>query len=305
MNLLRKPLLALLCLLCAASAARAQEVALTFDDLPVNGALPPGVTKVQMTRDVVAILRKHHLPPAYGFVNAGRLEGDPDGAAALKLWVASGQKVGSHTYLHIDLNANPVEAFEKEINLNEPALELLEPDAAAWHWFRYPYLREGDTLEKRNAVRAYLKVRGYQTAQVTLDYEDYLWNTAYAHCAAKGDQEAIAWLHTSYLQFASEYLDKDREMATLVAGRPIRHVLLLHLGAFSKVILPDLLDLLKQKGFKIVPLERAQQDSIYQLDPAQVSQWGGSLLDQLMDQKKLTYPAFTKKPYQKFQTMCQ
>jgi len=26
-----------------------------------------------------------------------------------------------------------------------------------WHWFRYPFLWEGDTLEKRHAVRAYLK----------------------------------------------------------------------------------------------------------------------------------------------------
>ncbi len=298
-------LAAVLVLLLATGAARAQKVALTFDDLPVNGALPPGVTKVQMTRDVLAILKKRHVPPVYGFINAGRLEGDPDGAEALKLWVAAGQKVGNHAYLHMDLHANPVEAFEREIQMNEPALELLSPNAKSWKWFRYPYLREGESLEKRNAVRQFLAGRGYQIAQVTLDYEDYLWNTAYAHCEAKHDDAAKAWLHTSYLEFASEYLDKDREMATLVAGRPIHHVLLLHLGAYSKVILPELLDLLKKKGFTLVTLEEAQADAIYQIDPQQTSKYGGSLLDQLMEQKKLPFPAFTLKPYKKFEELCQ
>ncbi len=291
-------------LLLARASVTGQQVALTFDDLPANSILPPGVTKAQMTRDVIALLKKRHVPPVYGFINAGKLEGDPDGAEALKLWSAS-EKVGNHTYLHMNLHENSVEAFEREIALNEPALELLSPDAAAWKWFRYPYLREGETLEKRNAVRAYLKGRGYQIAQVTLDYEDYLWNAPYARCVAKDDQKAIAWLHSSYMQFATEYLDKDREMATLVAGREIRHVLLLHLGAFSKVILPDLLDLLKQKGFTLTTLEQAQADPIYQIDPEQTSKWGGSLLDQLMDQKKIKYPAFTEKPYKALAEICQ
>ena len=291
--------------LLAAVAALAQKVAITFDDLPLNGTLPPDVTRTQMTRDVLEILKNRHLPPVYGFINSGRLEGDADGAEALKLWAAAGEKVGNHTYLHMDLHANSAEAFEREIQMNEPALELLTSDSKSWHWFRYPYLREGETLEKRNAVRQFLRGRGYEIAQVTLDYEDYLWNSPYARCSAKHNEKAMVWLRSSYLQFASEYLDKDREMATLVAGRPIQHVLLLHLGAFSKVILPDLLDLLKKKGFTLVTLEEAQTDPIYQIDPAQTSQWGGALLDQLMDEKKLKYPAFTAKPYKELESICQ
>ena len=48
----------------------AQKLAITFDDLPLNGELPPGVTRVETARNVIAILKKRHVPPAYGFINA-------------------------------------------------------------------------------------------------------------------------------------------------------------------------------------------------------------------------------------------
>ena len=128
-----------------------QKVAITFDDLPLNGLLPPGATRAETAKNVLAILKKRHVPPVYGFINAKRLEGNADGAEALKLWAAA-EPVGNHTYAHMDLEANPPEAFEREIEENEPALELLE-GKGDWHWLRYPYLHEGDTVEKRRAVR--------------------------------------------------------------------------------------------------------------------------------------------------------
>ena len=280
-----------------------QKVAITFDDLPLNGALPEGVTRVQIARDTLAVLQKRHVPAAYGFVNARKLEGNPDAAEALKVWAAS-EPVGNHTYSHMDLNANPAEAFEREIEQNEPALELLAAKDANWHWLRYPYLREGDTVEKRRAVRAYLQGHQYRVAQVTLDWEDYLWNSAYARCEAKNDAASIAWLRSSYLDMASQYLDLGREMAKLVHGHDINHVLLLHLGAFSSTILPDALDLLQKKGFTLVTLEEAESDPVYDGDPDAGSQYGGTLLDEWMEVRKIPYPPVAKKPYAELAGIC-
>jgi peptidoglycan-N-acetylglucosamine deacetylase len=286
------------------SFSLAQKVAITFDDLPLNGLLPPGVTRVDIARDTLAVLKARHVPPAYGFINAKKLEGEPDGAEALQLWAAA-EPVGNHTYSHLDLNANPAEAFEREIDENEPALELLTAKDADWHWLRYPFLREGDTLEKRRAVREYVKAHHYRIAQVTLDWEDYMWNTAYARCVAKNDARSIAWLKSSYLQTASAYLDLGREMAKLVYGHDINHVLLLHLGAFSSTILPDALDLLEKKGFTLVTLQEAESDPAYESDPDAGSKYGGTLLDQWMDARQIKYPPGTEKPYKEVQGICQ
>jgi hypothetical protein len=142
-------------------------------------------------------------------------------------------------------------------------------------------------------------------AQVTMDWEDYMWNSAYARCVAKNDAKSIEWLRSSYLNIASQYLDLGREMATLVYGHDINHVLLLHLGAFSSTILPDALDLLKKKGFKLVTLEEAESDPAYEGDPDAGSKYGGSLLDQWMDARQIKYPAVAQKPYEELKAVCQ
>lgn len=292
----------LVSVLALSAISFAQKLAVTFDDLPSNGALPPGVTRAQTTRDVLAILEKRHLPPVYGFVNAKKLEGTPDGAEALKLWAAK-ELVGNHTYSHMDLEQNSAEAFEREIEEDEPVLELLDAKNN-WRWLRYPYLHEGDTVEKRRAVRAYLKAHGYRIAQVTLDWEDYLWNTAYGRCAEKKDQNSIAWLRSSYLSTASEFLDLGREQSKLIFGREINYVLLMHLGAFSSTILPDAFDLLHKEGFQLVTLDEAESDPAYETDPDVGLHDAGTLLDQMMQVKQIKYPPHAEKPYKEIDAVC-
>lgn len=280
----------------------AEKVAITFDDLPVNGSLPAGVTEPDLVRRVLPLFEG--MPPMYGFINADKLERSPGGAQALELWVAGGQRVGNHTYSHLDLTKSSAEDFQREINRNEPALLLLTQDDH-WRWFRYPYLHEGETPEKRRAIRNYLQHRGYAIAQTTLDYEDYLWNSTYARCVDKGDAKAIEWLRSSYLETASAYLDQNRAMAKIVYGREISHVLLLHLGAFSPEILPPLFDLMRRKGFEFVTLEEAQSDPAYRSDPDFVSTNTGTLLEQHMDARKLKYPPVPPKPRKELAAVCQ
>jgi peptidoglycan/xylan/chitin deacetylase (PgdA/CDA1 family) len=304
-----KAVMLFLFLVAFAGSSVAQKLAITIDDLPQNGALPPGVTRVDITRDTLAVLKKRHVPPVYGFINAKKLEGSVDAAEALKLWAAA-EPFGNHTYTHIDLEANTAEAFERDLEQNEPTLELLAKPGPGksgndWHWLRYPYLHEGDTVEKRRAVREYLTKHGYKIAQVTLDWEDYMWNSAYARCAAKNDKKSIEWLRTSYLTTASDFLDLGRAQAKLIYGHEINYVLLMHLGAFSSTIMPDALDLLKKKGFKLVTLEEAESDPIYQGDPDIGLHDAGTLLDQMMQLKQIKYPEHVEKPYKEVQSVCQ
>jgi hypothetical protein len=122
---------------------------------------------------------------------------------------------------------------------------------------------------------------------------------------AKNDTKSMTQLRASYLQTASVYLDLGRELAKLVYGHDINHVLLLHLGAFSSTILPDALDLLEKKGFTLVTLQEAENDPAYESDPDAGSKYGGTLLDQWMDVRKIKYPSGIEKPYKELQEICQ
>ena len=284
------------------------KVALTFDDLPLNGAKPASRSKEQITRDTVAVLKKHRIPPSFGFINARGLERSPDGARALQVWIGSGNPLGNHTYSHLSLTKGSAEEFEQEILRNEPVLELLTPVKAKsdWHWLRYPFLHEGDTVDKRRAVREFLRANGYQVAQTTLDWEDYLWNGAHARCLDKDDKASIEWLRSSYLSEAERWIRAQRNFAKLVWGREINHVALLHLGSFSSAILPDLFALLDREGFEIVTLEEAQRDPIYQSDPDIGAPNGGTLTELMMQAKGIPWPeGLADKPREKLRTLCQ
>ena len=192
--------------------------------------------------------------------------------------------------------------FDKNVAADEPELKLLM-GGQTWRWFRYPYLWEGDTLEKRHAVRQYLKEHKYHVAQVTLDFEDYLWNGPYARCVEKNDAASIEWLKSSYMATATEYIGLGRKMATLIYGRDIRHVLLLHIGAFDAVMLPRLLNFMKNEGFKFVTLGEAEKDPVYRIDPDVALKDGGTLLDQMMEAKHIKFPQ-NEKPYEQLNALC-
>lgn len=286
-----------------AAAKQKKEVAITIDDLPRHGDLPPGMTRLDVAESMIATFRAKGVPTVYGFMNVKRADGDATKDDVLHAWVASGNLLGNHTYDHMDLSANTAAQFEANIAANEPTLQALMGQKN-WHWFRYPFLHEGESLEKRRAVRQYLEEHGYRVAQVTLDFEDYAWNNPYARCAAKQDAAAIDWLKSSYLETATEYVALGKKLAEQVYGREIKHVLLLHIGAFDSIMLADLLDLLSKQGFKFVTLEEAESDPAYQKDPDAALKYGGTLLEQFMDGQHRKYPPHADKPTDKLNSIC-
>jgi peptidoglycan-N-acetylglucosamine deacetylase len=295
--------LACIYMLVSPFVAFSQHVAITVDDLPSHGALPPGMSRSDIAKGVIKALKDAQAPKVYGFVNAKKLEQDPEDIEVLKLWRDAGFPLGNHTFAHLSLNASTAEEFDRNVAADEPELQSLM-GRQNWHWFRYPYLWEGDTLEKRHAVREYLKDHKYHIAQVTLDFEDYLWNGPYARCAEKNDTASIKWLKSSYMATASEYIGLGQSAAKLIYGRDIKHVLLLHIGGFETVMLPQLLDSLKRQGFKFVSLSEAEKDPAYKSDPDLPMKDGGTLLDQMLQAKHLELPAHAEKPYAQLNAVC-
>ena len=139
-------------------------------------------------------------------------------------------------------------------------------------------------------MRAFLAANRYRIAQTTLDYEDYLWNSAHARCWQTKDEQSIAWLRESYRTAAREFIRFGVNNSRTVFGRDIHHVMLLHLGSFSAHILPDLFRILDEEGFEIVTLEEAQQDPAYGYDPDFAEARGGTLVELAMQAKKIPWP---------------
>jgi peptidoglycan/xylan/chitin deacetylase (PgdA/CDA1 family) len=286
----------------ARAQGTAPQVAFTFDDLPAHGPLPPGESRPEVVKSILATLKAEHMPLVYGFVNGYRLRDFPYQIEILRDWHDAGEPLGNHTYSHPGLDTTSAKSFIKDIGKNEPLLEKVDPDGD-WHWFRYPYLDEGNTLAKRREVRAYLSAHNYRVAEVTMDFEDYLWNEPYARCMIKHNQSAVATLEKSYLGVASEFIDVFRGLSKQLYGRDIPYVLLMHVGAFDAKMLPRLIALFRSKGFQFVTLQQAEQDPAYSFDP-NIGYPGGGTLEELVAKiKGVNYPDNTK-PYKQLDRMC-
>jgi cellulose synthase/poly-beta-1,6-N-acetylglucosamine synthase-like glycosyltransferase/peptidoglycan/xylan/chitin deacetylase (PgdA/CDA1 family) len=278
---LATPALVALALVLRPAAAAGSELAVTLDDLPTHGPLPPGSTRERLVEDAIAVLKRYRIVGAVGFVNGAQLRAAPEHEEILARWVKAGYTLGNHTFSHSDLHRLDAREYLADVDENESVLGRYAA-ADAVRLFRYPYLHEGDTLDKRAVVRAGLRARGYAITQVTVDFFDWAWNDAYARCLRTENTEAIAELKRSFVRRALEALDSSERSAESLIGRPIKHILLLHLGAFDVLMLDDLLAAYQHHGVRFVSVADAMTDPIYGIDPNVTSRGQASLLQQLL-----------------------
>ena len=247
-----------------AHAADKPVIAMTWDDLPAHSALPPGVTRTEVAADLLKAFAEVKAQ-GFGFINGVHTEREPASTPVLKMWRDAGQPLGNHTWSHPNLANLTPEQFTAEIAQNEPMLKDLMGDKD-WRWLRYPFLSEGDTPEKRLAVRAWLAANHYKIASVTMSFGDYAFNEPYARCVAKGDQAAIADLEKRFLDGAAAVADRSRAMAKTLYGKDIPYVLLMHAGAFDARMAPRLFRLYQDKGFGFTTLAKAEKHPFYKTD---------------------------------------
>ena len=270
-------------------AAADPQMAITFDDLPAHGSLPPGETRVAVASKIIAALRDAQVPPIYGFVNGLPIEQQPAAAVVLQAWRAAGFPLGNHTWSHMNLNEHSPAEFEADSSRNEPLLrEWMQGED--WHWFRFPFLSEGDTPEKKSTVRYFLLQRGYKVAAVTMSFGDYQWNEPYARCRAKGDDAAVRSLESSYLEGADDSIRYYRDISRTLYGRDIPYVLLMHIGAFDAEMLPRLLALYRSRGFQFITLQEAERDPFYVRDTDLNLPPGANTLERAMAERQMPLP---------------
>jgi peptidoglycan/xylan/chitin deacetylase (PgdA/CDA1 family) len=238
------------------------EIAITIDDVPLQLPLPRGQTPTSVARAILASLKAQHVP-AYGFVNGHWTEERPETTEVLEMWRAADLPLGNHGWSHRHLSEMTPREFEQELVRNEPLLRTSSKD---WHWFRYPFLDEGWKTPKRAAAREILAKHGYKVAQVTMDFGDWMWTAPYARCSDAGDKAAVVKLELLYMQAAQESVSYFRQVSHTAYGRDIPYVVLLHISPFEARMLPRLLALYRQEGFRFVSLPEAEADPVYTQD---------------------------------------
>ena len=237
------------------------QIAITIDDLPVHAPYPPSTNAAEVNARMVAALKAAGVP-ATGFLNGAHVDGKQGTVETLRGWRKGGFAIGNHGWSHRHLSALTIPQFEQELVKNEPLLE--KPGGASdWRWFRYPFLDEGKDEAQRTAARAVLAKHNYRDRR--RDHGFLRLGLDRTLCSLPGEARsaAVKMLERLYLQAARENADAVKENARKLYGRDIPYVLLMHVSALSARMMPQLVQLYRDAGFRFVSLAAAERDSAY------------------------------------------
>ncbi len=243
----------------ALTALAGREVAITIDDLPRGGDREASFADTRrMTEKLLAPLRAGKVP-VIGFVN----ECKQHTRELLPLWIAAGAQLGNHTCSHMDLNTHSAAEYEDDIIKGEPVTEGLVHRKA--RFFRHPFLHAGNDPAKKEDVTGFLAARGYRIAPVTLDNSDYMFALVYGQALARKDTSLAKHVKDSYVTYMDSIFDFFEKRSVEVAGHEVKQTLLIHASQLNADAMPDLLSMMKRRGYSFVTLEQALEDPAYAL----------------------------------------
>lgn len=155
----------------------ADRIALTIDDLPYQtrrggrAGLADVAERAAVSDAMIAALQTRNVP-ATVFVNCGNLA---EGENLPERWAKAGFQIGNHTHNHADVDGVGVDGWRAQIS--DCDARLRGTTAGPIRWFRFPYLRQGETASRRDEAAAVLAEAGYQNAPVTEASAEWLRRT--------------------------------------------------------------------------------------------------------------------------------
>lgn len=236
----------------------AKQLAITFDDSPraANGYLS-GPERANM---LVKKLAKHNVAPVTFFSVSKFL--NKEGAQRLKTYSDAGHFIANHSHDHSDFNQLSLAQY---IDNFMQADRQLAQFSTFSKMYRFPYLREGNTQEKRDGMRAALTKHGYQNAYITLNNYDWFIENLFQAAIKNGHKINFTLMSKYYVDTLIQSIEYYDALAVKHLNRSPKHVLLLHEMDISALFIGELVEELRRRNWEIITPEQAYTDDISQM----------------------------------------
>ncbi|RIX83303.1 polysaccharide deacetylase family protein [Acidovorax cavernicola] len=256
MTTLRRALFALLIVL-SSSGVLAQTLALTFDD-GLNPLKEPAAPS--WNRQILETL--HDAGVTSMVFPALVRTGQAQGLDLIRDWARAGHGIGNHTSQHRSLGSPqvPLADFISDVKEADAVLSRIP----GWtKMLRFPYLKEGDTLAKRDGMRLWMQAAGYRAAPVSIDASDWYYNQAYAAWLDEGNADKANRVKAAYIEHLLDRAAYYDGLARQVLGRSPKHVMLLHTSRINAAALGELITAFRVRGWSFIAANTAFDDPIY------------------------------------------
>lgn len=271
------------------TAAAQPQVAITMDDFDFFGET--AAEKEANSREIRSALGSRSNLQAAAFIRGANVDNEV-GKRILQAWSDAGHLIANHTYSHWYYHVRSVEAFEADILRCE---ELIKDYPRFTRLFRFPMLKEGDTVERRDKLRAFLKERGYKMGYVTIDASDWYIDQRLRARLKQNPKADLSGYRQFYLDHIWSRAAYYEGLSWRVLGRSVMHTLLIHHNLLNKLFLGDLLSMFERRGWKLIDAAEAFTHPVFAAEP-KILPAGESILWALAKEsgkfdRELRYPA--------------
>ena len=255
------------------------SVVVTVDDLPIasDAALP--AERARITTELLQVLAKHKIQ-AVGLVTWKRVSSNSE--ALLGQWLEAGHELANHSANHLSLTHTKTERYIADVEEGRRRLAsfLKKRGRPGPRWFRFPYLREGDTPDKLEAVRRYLSKSKQHNLPVTIDLQDWSFDEPWRQAK---NRKQVARRYQSHLRRAVEHHSRR---AQRLFGREVPQVMLLHANSVGAAQWDELFSWMRTQGYTFVSVNDVMSDPAYSVTHHFVGSYGHSLWDRLRAQRQ-------------------
>lgn len=276
-----------LLLIFVTTMGQAKQLALSFDD-GVNPDL--NSQAVQINQQILQQLKQHQLKSII-YPSVIKI-GDYAGLQLVAEWGKQGHQIGNHSELHLNLNKDHISSQQYIAGIQR-AEQVFRPLTGWTARYRFPFLKEGNTLEKRDHVAVYLKQHHYQSGAVSIDASDWFYNQKYIAYQKQRQTQYLEKLKHAYIAHLLDRAAYYDQLAIETLGYSPKHVLLLHVNAINAAFLNDVIQTFQAHDWQLIDSEQAYSDALYQKH-AKILPAGESIIWSLTKQKghvNLRYPA--------------
>jgi len=238
------------------------QISITMDDFNWQNAVYQSA--VARNRSILSTLNAHSIKAALFVV--GRNVESEEGQQLLDEWNKAGHLIGNHTYSHQNLNSPSMKLDTYTADIAK-AETLLKTFSRFQKYFRFPMLKEGDTAAKRDGVRTFLSEHGYRVGHVTIDTSDWVITSRLSDRLAKDPSADVKPFRDFYLEHMWDRAQYYDSLARRVLGRPVKHTILMHYNLLNGLVLGDLIEMFKSKGWKFIDASEALADPVFSAKP--------------------------------------
>ena len=247
----------LLLLWCAPFGSWAQALSLSFE-----GGLDPRIQPEAAAWNARLLQALEQAQVRAMLFPLGQASDSEPGLALVRAWGEAGHAIGNLTYSG-RAYGSPRVSFA-DFSADVLAADALLREMPGWTpRLRFPGLQEGESADKRDRMRDWMTLHGYEAAPVSIDTCDACYDERWQAWRQQHPGADPARWREAYLTHLWGRAQHYDALARRLLGRSPVHVLRLHANGLNAEFLDEAIEMFRRRGWRIVPPEEALADPLY------------------------------------------